>query len=471
MSKTRVRAPRPFQAVISAVAASVVTVGVAQGQVFKCPESASSTPAERLLWTGYGKNLENHRCSESDLRVNLLGLDWEITGLGEVTSTPVIDGDVAYFGDGHGVLHAVLAEDGTELWTTTFPAGIRSTPTVDGGVVYFASGRSLYAVDALDGSQLWSTLLSSHPYTLLDSSPRVVDGLVVIGVSNAENFFLPPPYSSRGSVVALDAVTGAEVWRVYTQDGVTGTGGGVWSTPAVDVERKMLYVGTGQAYSGIAGDLTDSLLAINYETGQLVWHDQYTANDVWNRPNGGGPDADIGASPILLTVNGQDLVLAGSKGAIFKAMDRDTGAVVWERVLGPNSTLGGVMTSPATDGERIFVTNNSWRAFGFFFGVHHPADTSVVMAIDPATGTELWSVRMPTPMFGALTVADGVVFLGLINGEIYGLDTVTGAQVFHDAVNGPLGGGISVARGRVYVPYGFNFAGFATPDAGVAVFK
>lgn len=471
MMKTGTRAPRPLRVLMIAVAVSFVTASAAQAQGFSCPDSASADGSERLLWTGYGKNLENHRCTESNLRVDKLDLEWEITGLGQVTSTPVIDGDVAYFGDGNGVLHAVDAEHGTPLWTTSVPAGIRSTPAVDGGVVYFAAGQRLYAADALDGTLLWSTQLDTHPITLLESSPRVVEGLVVIGVSNAENFFFPPPYSSRGSVVALDAATGAEVWRVYTQDGVTGTGGGVWSTAAIDVERKMVYIGTGQAYDGIAGDLTDALLAINYQTGQLVWHEQYTAGDVWNLPNGGGPDADIGASPILLTVDGQDLVMAGSKGAIFKAMDRDTGAVVWERTLGPNSTLGGVMTSPATDGERIFVTNNAWVVFGFFGGVHHPLDTSTAMAIDPATGDELWSVQLPTPMFGALTVAGGVVFAGLINGEVYGLDTETGAEVFHTTVNGPLGGGISVARGQVYVPYGFNFAGFATPDAGVASFK
>jgi len=292
-----------------------------------------------------------------------------------------------------------------------------------------------------------------------------------VGVSNAENFFHPPPFSSRGSVVALDAATGAEVWRVYTQDGTTGTGGGVWSTPAIDVERKMVYVGSGQAYSGIAGELTDALLAIDYETGDLVWHQQFTENDVWDLFTGTGPDADIGASPTLMTVDGQDLVLVGSKGAIFKAMDRDTGDIAWERTLGPNSTLGGVMTSGATDGERIFVANNSWLAFGFFLGAHSPYDTSTVMAIDPANGDELWSVGMAAPMFGALTVVDGVVYLGLINGHVYGLNAQTGAQVFHTTVNGPLGGGISAARGRLYVPYGFNFAQFVSPGAGVACFK
>jgi len=162
---------------------------------------------------------------------------------------------------------------------------------------------------------------------------------------------------------------------------------------------------------------------------------------------------------------------AASKGAIFTAMDRDTGDVVWERVLGPSSTLGGVMTSLATDGERVFLANTNWVVFGFFGGIRHPLDNSTVMAIDPATGAEAWSVQMPTPMFGAMTVADGVVFFGLIHGEVSGLETETGDEVFYAAVNGPIGGGISVARGQVYVPYGFNFATALTLDAGVVGFK
>jgi polyvinyl alcohol dehydrogenase (cytochrome) len=469
--RTRARANRPLGTLMIVLGAGLLTAGAAQAQGFKCPESASAEVGDRLLWEGYGKNLENHRCNETKLRIGKMELEWEITGLGEATSTPVIDGDVAYFGDGNGTLHAVDAEDGTEVWSIGVPTAIRSTPAIDGGVVYFASGKSVYAVDALDGSQLWSTLVDPHPVTLLDSSPRVVEGLVIIGVSNAENFIFPPPYSSRGSVVALDAATGDEIWRVYTQDGVTGTGGGVWSTAAIDVERKMAYVGTGQAYDGIAGELTDALLAINYETGELVWSDQFTEGDVWSFSEGGGPDADIGASPILMTVDGQDVVMAGSKGAIFKILDRDTGALVRDRVLGTSSTLGGVMTSPATDGERVFLANNTWNVFGFFGGIHHPADFSTVMAIDPSTGLDAWTVQMPTPMFGAMTVADGVVFFGLLNGEVYGLDTETGEEVFHAEVAGPLGGGISVARGQVYVPYGFNFASFSTPAAGVASFK
>jgi polyvinyl alcohol dehydrogenase (cytochrome) len=341
--------------------------------------------------------------------------------------------------------------------------------------VYAATNNQVFSVNADDGSIVWSTTLDTHPNTLLESSPIVVDGLVIIGVAGFELLFDKPEYTFRGGIVAMNAETGAEVWRVYTtqNDGTTGAGVSVWSSPAIDEKRHMLYIGTGQAYSAPASPLSDSVLAIDYRTGQLVWKNQFTPGDIFTVPDGGpGPDADIGATPNLIRVDGRDIVTVGSKAGLFKAIDRDSGATIWERQLGRGSTLGGIMTTAATDGNLIYVNSNSWIAYGFILSnTHNALDTSTTYALDAKTGATVWSVKMPAPMFGAMALADGKLFHGLINGRIVALDAATGSLLFEDQAPGTIGSGFSIGHGRVYVGYGFSFFNGTSADAGVISYK
>jgi polyvinyl alcohol dehydrogenase (cytochrome) len=93
-----------------------------------------------------------------------------------------------------------------------------------------------------------------------------------------------------------------ELWRVYTtqNDATAGAGVSVWSSAAVDDQRKLVFIGTGQTYEQPASPRGDSLIAIRYETGEVAWVHQFTAGDVFTIAGGGpGPDADVGASPNL----------------------------------------------------------------------------------------------------------------------------------------------------------------------------
>ena len=89
--------------------------------------------------------------------------------------------------------------------------------------------------------------------------------------------------------------------------------------------------GTGNNYSEPTGPLADSILAIDYKTGELAWSRQFTAPDVFSAGNPTGKDADVGASPNLWSSNGRALVGAGDKAGVYHALDRDTGQLVWER--------------------------------------------------------------------------------------------------------------------------------------------
>ena len=106
-------------------------------------------------------------------------------------------------------------------------------------------------------------------------------------------------YSFRGSVTAYAVADGAVDWQVWLTkgDGTEGAGVGVWSTPAVDAERGLLYVGTGNTYEPPASTMADSIVAIRYDTGEIAWSHQFTFPDVFSGGYQEGADADVGAGP------------------------------------------------------------------------------------------------------------------------------------------------------------------------------
>ena len=112
----------------------------------------------------------------------------------------------------------------------------------------------------------------------------VVDGLVLQGTASFENIVNKDTYTFRGSIGAYDAATGAEKWKFYTtpNDTTSGAGAGIWSTPAVDTKRGLLFVGTGQSLTEPTAPLADSILAIDYRTGKLAWSRQFTYPDVFS---------------------------------------------------------------------------------------------------------------------------------------------------------------------------------------------
>jgi len=142
----------------------------------------------------------------------------------------------------------------------------------------------------------------------------------------------------RGAVLALDAYSGTSRWKAFTiptaprEAGRTrvGTrilapsGAPIWNSPAIDAQRGVLYVGTGENYSSPANDTSDALIAFRLQDGAMVWYAQKTANDAWNVacmlpdnpncPKENGPDVDFGASTIVLRdAKRGDLLLAGQK--------------------------------------------------------------------------------------------------------------------------------------------------------------
>ena len=192
----------------------------------------------------------------------------------------------------------------------------------------------MYALDAQTGNLLWKTRADSHFVARITAGVKFYNGKLFVPVSSSEEFNSGNPgYScctARGSVVALDANTGKQIWKAWVipeeprpyktmASGVTlyrPAGGAVWNSPTVDPVRNAIYFGTGDATIAPSPRTTDGIMAVDIDTGRLLWSYQATSNDVFMGgctgtersdacPTPMGPDMDIGNSPILVTARRQ----------------------------------------------------------------------------------------------------------------------------------------------------------------------
>jgi polyvinyl alcohol dehydrogenase (cytochrome) len=209
-------------------------------------------------WRIAGQNLSNtwsqpaeHKISPAN--VQDLSPKWVFTTGGDVSATPTVFGDAVYFPDWGGNLFAVKKQSGDLIWSHNISdyngvAGSisRVSPAVDGDQLIIGdilsskqahNGANVMAVDRNTGTLRWITQVESHPAAIITGSPVVFDGVVYIGVSsNEETLATDPAYpccSFRGSVVALDAKTGAILWKTFDMPDNGGqtnqySGGAVW---------------------------------------------------------------------------------------------------------------------------------------------------------------------------------------------------------------------------------------------------
>ncbi len=264
-------------------------------------------------------------------------------------SRPTFAYGALYVGSQNGIVYALDAKTGCIRWTFETSAEVR-TPVVipaTGGQTkraFFGDivGR-VYAVDALTGKELWRDRVDDHPSATITGAPVYYRGTVYVGVSSLEEATADPSYACctfRGSVVAYDAATGKRRWQRFTIDeaphesGMTraGTkifapsGAAIWNTPTIDAKRGLLYVGTGNNYTGPANGRSDSVLAVDLRSGRIVWSWQVASGDAWNVgcmigldscPANSGPDFDIGSGIVLgKLASGEERLFVGLKSGI-----------------------------------------------------------------------------------------------------------------------------------------------------------
>jgi len=479
-------------------------------------------------WNGWGPDTRNTRFQRDGggitaANVASLKLKWAF-GIPNVTqsrSQPAIVGGKLFMASQSGVIYALDPKTGCTYWTFKAESGVRTAISVgpvqpSGNAIYFSDAQArAYALDAETGKQLWVTKVDDHPAARATGAPTLHDGRLYVPLSGVseETAASMPDYECckfRGSITALDASTGAVVWKTYTVDeprprGKSSTGkqlwgpagAPIWSAPTIDVKRGLIYAATGNAYADPAPRTSDAIVAFDLATGKIRWVNQILP-DVWilgcsappagapassgpaadnarlgdnpNCPDEVGPDFDFSASPALVTkADGTDVLVVTQKSGVGYALNPDRrGKKLWEYRWGKGSPVGGVWGT-TTDGQRAYfaVADQLTPAPG---GLH---------AVDLTTGQRVWyaAAQMPVCAAGpgcsaaqsaALTSIPGVVFSGSADGAMraYASDsgkilwtfdtnrdfaTVNGAKADGGSMDGP---GPVVVDGMLYVTAG-----------------
>lgn len=433
------------------------------GDVASPLEAVAGTPSEPsgdASWPSHGHDVGSQRWNGFEDTIGVgeapdLGVAWQRDELQAVTGTPAVVDGIVYVGDWSGSVRALDAATGEERWVAEIDGPPAGSPSVTDDAVYVSSERTTYRLARDSGEIEWSVEPNDHDWTRLYAGPTVVDGLVIQPVAGVQIAVPQEDYDFRGNVVALEEETGEEVWRVYISedDETSGAGGSVWAGASADPERSLVFVGTGNTLEEPTAPLADSIVAIDYTTGEIAWATQFTNPDVYNMPgaNGAdGPDSDVGSTPTLWSVGDRDLVGAGDKAGTFHALDRDTGEILWQTQLTPGSRLGGVIGGSAFADGRLFVASNVGDPEA---GV--PTGTSTMFGLDAGTGEILWQTDMELTVFGPAAVANGVVYQGTGAPAMNAFDAETGELLWSHEPPGQVGGGASVADGRLYWGYGY----------------
>ena len=482
----------------------------------------------RESWAGWSPAPENTRFQTADsaqLKANevpKLELKWAYAFAGDVTAfgAPTILNGTLITGSAGGVVQALDAKSGCLYWLYQANGPVRSgmgISTENGQTTLVFSDQNgwVHGIDARTGKGRWKKRVEEHEATRLTGTPAVHEGVAFIPAASwEETRSIDPSYQCctfRGSITAVRARDGAPVWKTYLVDAPKQTGktnvgtptfgpsgAGVWSRPTVDARRGLLYITTGDNYSHPATATSDAIMALDIKTGRIVWTQQTTPADVYNSscgakgvncPEEAGPDYDFGSSAVLAKNSaGRDIVVAGQKSGVVYAVDPDqNGKLLWQPRVGKGGTNGGVQWGMASDGRALYASvSDVVRPPG---GVGGPAPVGNAN-LDPNLGGGLTALSLDdghklwfapshpcTPVRagcspaqpGAVTVIDGVVFSGSMDGHIRAYSTTDGRELWdfdtrksYSTVNGAPGKGGSldgagpiVVGGMLYVNSGY----------------
>ena len=428
--------------------------------------------------------------SISPANVDDLELIWSlaIPGATEMRSQPVAADGTLFVGTSNGNVFALDQDTGCIRWRFAADSSVRSSLNLDTAsdgkaTLFFADDLgTVYAVTANNGRLRWKTSLRWFPVSVISGSFAFHDNRLFVPVSTFETALAGldsyPCCRSHGGVAALDTDDGSVVWEYHTTPqamkvGTTSagtdiwgpSGAGVWTTPAVDAKRGFLYIGSAQNMSAPATHNSDSVIALNMQSGAEEWVFQALAGDIWNVachlggancPADAGPDFDFGGG-ITLTQNsaGNDVIVAGQKSGHVFALDPDRkGAVIWQQRLSMGTSNGGIHWGVATAGDTVWVTiaDPPRQREGYVArpGIHalQLADGEVSWSLaverdcefDPAQAPRVGLAAMqdaapsnPWPdcsfYYGhsaAPLYANGVVYAGALDGKLRMLDAGTG---------------------------------------------
>ena len=478
-------------------------------------------------WLTYGRTYDEQRFSPLTQvtadNLDDLGLAWYYD-TGQYRgheSTALVHDDVLYITSTWSIVHALDARTGARRWVydPQVPRGHgrmvccdavnRGAALWDDGVFVGTVDGRLVRIDAQTGAEVWAvdTRVDNIHYSIT-GAPRIVKGKVIIGNGGAE-------LGARGYVSAYDADSGQLAWRFWTVPGnpddpiehpaleaalptwtgewwEVGGGGTVWDALTYDPELDLLYVGTGNGApwsralrSPGGGDnlYLSSILALDPDTGDLIWHYQTTPGDNWDYT----ATQHIMLADLEIEGERRQVLMQAPKNGFFYVLDRKTGellsAQAYARVTWAShvdmttgrpveietgdydgqskhifpSALGGhnwqpmafnadlgLVYIPKQDMSGTFTVEKDYE---FETGVNNngnwlppdeadamfdtrPEITSYLLAWDPVSAQGVWEVEVESwPNGGALATASGLVMQGTSGGRFVIYDGATGEQL------------------------------------------
>jgi len=467
--------------------------------------------ADPGTWLNYGGDYGSQRHSPltqvTPTNVDQLAVQWafQTNQLGKFESTPLVLDGLMYFTGPNNTAWAVDARTGRQIWAyrRELPDDMdiccgrvnRGFAVLGNRLFINTLDAHLIALDMKTGSVVWDSVIDDYKLGYsATSAPLVVKDKVVVGIAGAE-------YGIRGFIDAYDAASGKRAWRfwVVPEPGVKGNetwegdswkqgGGSTWVTGSYDPALNLIYWGTGNPGPDLYGHdrdgdnlYTDSVVALDADTGTIKWHYQFTPHDTH--------DWDATQVPVLAdrVIGGvpRKVLLFANRNGFYYTMDRTNGSLLasrpfvrttWAEKVNsdgkpavlpnteptengtevcPDITGGTNFQSPAYNPKTglLYVTAREqcavyygWEqefvAGEYYFGGNAQRTGrgySAMRAIDPATGGVKWEFKYHTPsMSGVLSTESGVIFGGDMDGNLMAFDATSGKNLWHFQTGSPI---------------------------------
>ncbi len=499
---------------IACVAVGVLSAGFAQADVSQAQLNAADKDGNNFLHSNANYANSRYYAAKQITTANVASLRPAFTFQTEVlesmeTAPIVVDGTM-YITTSYNHVYAIDPVTGKQKWhykhkmgpVTTYCCGPNNRGVaISGGHVFMGTlDAKLVALDAKTGKLVWDTQIADPELGYSETmAPVAVNGRILIGTNGGE-------YGIRGFVKSFDAKDGKLQWTFYTipekgHEGVWAVndasgrnmhrdiaaekdqlakhggdfyktlGGGVWMTPAVDLESNTAFFVVGNPSPDLYGAerpgdnlYTDSIVAVDLNTGKYKWHYQYVAHDLW--------DVDA-VSPVILTeAKGKDgkmvkVAIHGGKTGFVYVHDRATGELI--RLSEPMVPIDGMWTLPTKEGAKMMLGANGgveWSPMainpetrmvyaanllqpmtyhveaskypggklwlgGAFKTIPSEKQSGRLSAVNLDTGKVAWKFDTDEPLIGGvLATAGGLVFNGEANGLFRAFDAKNGKKLW-----------------------------------------
>lgn len=491
----------------------VTAVALLEGQV--AYERILNARSEAGTWLTYSGDYQAHAYSTLD-QINTtnaahLNVAWmyQTGSVGHFETTPLVFDGIMYITIPPSDAAALDLRTGRPIWTyrRTLPKGViaccgqvnRGLAALDDQLFLGTVDAHLVALDMRTGRVRWDIAVADYKTAYsITVAPLAVKDKVIVGIAGAE-------FGIRGFLDAYDARTGKRAWRFYTVPAAGEPGNETWSgdswktggaptwvTGAYDPASNLVYWGTGNPSPDMVGEsragdnlYSDSLLALDVDTGKLKWYFQFNPHDVLDMDATQVPvllDAEFGGEP-------RKLVLFANRNGFYYVLDRITGEFLlgkqfarqnwatgldkggrplWNRAAVPS--FEGALVYPDDDGTANWFspslnlqtglfyqnvrekgaiqkrkgTNLSFAPGHLFMGADRlpiPGEEpwGALRALDWKTGEMRWEFRVHTPPWcGVLSTAGGLVFSGTMEGDFFAVDAATGRLLWRIQTGGAI---------------------------------